>query len=153
MIKSLEAWSLQVCAIALAAAIWSMLFPNLKKYGVFSVMRLTMVLCAVRLLLPILYDVADPYAFDRTDFSTEDAENAYALEFSEVLSDELYENLLGRGIKVRDVRIEISVTQEGLSVDRAVLVPQEGADLTAEAGELALQWGIPVGILKIGGDT
>jgi len=153
VINSLGDWSLQVCAVSVIAALWDMLFPDLKKYGVFSLMRIVMLLCVIRLFLPVL-DSGDIDIFStKSSFSESEAQDIYVSEFSDALSNELLRNIKGLGINVQDVRIDISVTEDGYSIDGIGVIPAPNADLTADAAELSKEWEIPVYVLKTEGGT
>lgn len=153
MINSLQSWSFGVCAVAVIAAIWDMLFPDLKKYGVFSLMRLVMLLCIIRLFIPV-FDNEDVEIFSKSgSFSETEAQDIYISEFSDALSHELLENMKELGINAKDVRIDISVTQDGCSIDGIGIIPAQNADLTADAAMLSKEWGAPVYVLKSEGGT
>ena len=153
MIGSLQNWSFQICAVAVIAAVWDMLFPNLKKYGIFSLMRLVILLCVIRLFLPVLDDTEAGVFSKENSFSVSEVQNIYLYEFREALSYELLENIKDLGINAEDVRIDISVTQEGYSIDGIGIIPAEDVDLTADAAALSKEWGAPVYVLKTEGGT
>ena len=153
MINSLQSWSFQVCAVAVIAAICNMLFPSLEKYGVFSLLKVIMLLCVIRIFLPAIYSIETDGLLNEESFTVSDAQNVYILEFSNALSMELLKNINAAGINAEDIRIDFSVNEDGYSIDGIGIIPTANADLTADAERLSKEWGAPVYVLKTEGGT
>jgi|GEM_PF-3925541 len=149
---ALENGSIQLCALATAAAIVRLLFPDLRKYGVFALLRAVLLLTAFAVLFPALEgawrEAAQAPAYAAAPLVSSD--EYYAEAAREALRAAVAEKLSSEGINVRDVRIELTVGEESVSVDAIVLSLQEDAP-PQFAQELSDLWEVPVRIETEGG--
>ncbi len=148
MIRSLEFWSVEVCAMAVLAALWRILFPDLRRYGVFPLLRIVMLLCVIRVLIPSAAQAIDALkSAEVPEIQTSLASDGYAEAVTGELSQSLLEKLQADGINARDVRIDFTITDEGIVLDGVALDLSSPADHPEElCASLSKEWDIPVRI-------
>lgn len=150
MIRSLETWSVEVCSLAVIAALWRILFPDLKKYGLFSLTRIVLLLCVVRVLIPAASETMETLGSVAvvSPAADETASDFYAEAVKQELCEQLLEKLHSRDINAQDVRIDCIVTKDEVTIREIALVFSEETAEEPLCSSLTEEWGIPVRIAR-----
>lgn len=148
------AWSVRLCAAAAAAAFFKMTVPDLQKYGLFSLVRIVLLLFMLHALLPAAFETAQAIGSLTVEPTARYDENdAYTAAVADELGKALKENLLRDGINVNDVRIEFSVDGDEILIRSIAIAFSDGEAHTAICESLSKKWEIPVRDVTEGKDA
>lgn len=150
--SALSLWSMRLCALASVCALVRIVMPDLHRRGLFPLLRAVLLLTALTSLLPAVRGALDelhaaPVNLTAAAFPTQ--EDAWAEGVRASLSAALAEKLSEDGINMRDIRIDCTVGEQSVKIDRIILVLSE--EMPGLAEELTAEWDVPVIVTAEGG--